>query len=543
MTQSLQRLTPAALVALSLACATSHPLDGQSPTPVPSPTPAFFATPLTVFISDLHFGLGQNNGRWNPLDDFRWSVALKGFLDEISRRTGDQTTLVIAGDFFEMWQHPSVRCRDGDADHGCTVAEMEQIARLIVSGHRRDLEALGSFARRGGNRLVVVPGNHDAALLLPGVWAIVAPVIAAPGKVDLVKSGVWVSRNGRIVAEHGHQMPGEDVNGYKTWPRVTANLRGREFMLRPWGERFVHGLYNRVEERYSLIDNLIPQSNGVRHYLKDQGFFGSVADVARFVAFNLTKSSLTQLGALGEPTAEGPPPWDVARARGLGWQLFARALPVDDWYRVELERGATGEWSAVRRSLDSLALDSTLLPEDEVKNLCDRAAVLSSDDANLCPRRDPTLGLEILKGLTKGARLRALQSHLKTRHAQVPTMRVFVYGHTHELQCASDVTPEGLAPFTVANTGAFQRLADDAKFTAKAAEMRVTPSEGLRRLSLSDLPACYSAVIVTDAGDDPQVQVKSWFMAEGAGPGEFVEPTDCRCAKLGSDCESSRPCP
>ena len=541
MTSSLSRLAPAALVALSVACATSRPVDGQSPTPTPLAR-ATFATPLTVFVSDLHFGLGQNNGRWNPLDDFRWSNALKGFLDEISRRTGDRTALVIAGDFFEMWQHPSVRCRDGDADHGCTVDEMKEVARLIVRGHRGDLQALGAFARRGGNRLVVVPGNHDAALLLPGVWAIVEPVIAAPGKVDLIPSGVWVSRNGKIVAEHGHQMPGEDVNGYKTWPRVTATLRGREFMLRPWGEQFVHGLYNRVEERYTLIDNLIPQSNGVRHYLKDQGFFGSVRDVARFVAFNLTKTSLTQLGDLGDQSREGPPPWKVTEARRLGWQLFARALPADDWYRVELERG-TGEWVEVRRSLDSLALDPTQLPDDEVKNLCDRATVISSDDANLCPREDETLGRAILRGLAKGARLRALQAHLKARHEQVSTMRVFVYGHTHELQCACDVTPEGLSPFIVANTGAFQRLADDAKFTARAAEMSVTPAEGLRRIPLSDLPACYTAVLVTDAGDDPQVQVKNWFMPESGARGEFVDPWDARCARLGSACEGSNPCP
>lgn len=544
MKHSLRHLAPAVLVVFSVSCASSGAVDGQSPTPPPTLTPASFETPLTVFVSDLHFGFGRAAGRWSPLDDFRWSNALKGFLDEISRQTDDQTTLVIVGDFFEMWQHPAIGCRDGDADHGCTVAEMEQVARRIVDGHRRDLQALGAFAGRGANRLVVIPGNHDAALLLPSVWAIVAPVIAAPaGKVELIKSGVWVSRNGAVVAEHGHQMPLEDVNGYKTWPRVTAMFRGREFMIRPWGEHFVHGLYNRVEEQYSLIDNLIPQSNGLRHYLKEQGFFGSAADVARFVAFNLTQTSLTQLGALGEPQTEGPAPWDLTKARERGWLLFARALPKDDWYRQKLEAETGGEWLTVRRSLDSLARDPTLVSEDEVKSLCDRAAVITSNDAELCPRKDPTLGREILKGLARGARLRALQSHLKTRHAQVPGMRVFVYGHTHDLQCANDVTPEGLVPITVANTGAFQRLADDAKFTKKATDMNLTPARALSRLSVDDLPACYTAVLVTYRDGDPVVSVKNWLMEETGTTGQFVDPRDCRCAKLGSACESTVPCP
>ena len=37
-----------------------------------------------VLISDLHLGLGRNaDGRWNPMEDFRWTAALKGFLAEI----------------------------------------------------------------------------------------------------------------------------------------------------------------------------------------------------------------------------------------------------------------------------------------------------------------------------------------------------------------------------------------------------------------------------------------------------------------------------
>ena len=36
----------------------------------------------TAFISDVHLGLGRTpGGDWHPYEDFRWSSALKGFLD------------------------------------------------------------------------------------------------------------------------------------------------------------------------------------------------------------------------------------------------------------------------------------------------------------------------------------------------------------------------------------------------------------------------------------------------------------------------------
>src|SRR5690349_11791392 len=56
-----------------------------------SSPPASFASPppsdgprMTVFISDLHFGLGKKpDGHWSPKEDFRWPGALKGFLAEM----------------------------------------------------------------------------------------------------------------------------------------------------------------------------------------------------------------------------------------------------------------------------------------------------------------------------------------------------------------------------------------------------------------------------------------------------------------------------
>jgi hypothetical protein len=103
------------------------------------PPPASTEPRMVVFISDLHFGLGKRpDGQWSHKEDFRWPGALKGFLDEMGRRGGDRVDLVIVGDFLELWQPPDgIACdSSGDADLGCTVAEMTLIARTVIDAHK-----------------------------------------------------------------------------------------------------------------------------------------------------------------------------------------------------------------------------------------------------------------------------------------------------------------------------------------------------------------------------------------------------------------------
>jgi hypothetical protein len=48
-----------------------------------------------------------------------------------------------------------------------------------------------------------------------------------------VTRGFWMSPDGRIVAEHGHQV-GNDVNRYDRWPVITRDQRGTTYLERPW---------------------------------------------------------------------------------------------------------------------------------------------------------------------------------------------------------------------------------------------------------------------------------------------------------------------
>ena len=540
------RIGPLALCAvlvLPTSCASQPSPSPAAPAASPTPAAAAGDARLYVFVSDLHFNLGKlPSGAWNPIEDFRWPNALKGFLKEISRRSDGRTTLVVAGDLLEMWQHPDLPCSQGDADRGCTVEEMATLADAVVKAHRADLEALGSFASDADNRLVIIPGNHDASLLVPSIQGKVSAALKAKaGRVEFPAAGVWASPDGRIVSEHGHQMPLENINNWKKWPTVTELLNGKEFLRRPWGELFVHNLYDRVEGQNEVIDNLIPQSNGVKHLIKKEGFFGAASDVARFLAFNVGQTSLAQKGALGQPPG-GKLEWNVEGARQKGWELFAAANP-DEWTRERLKNPPDDSWKAVRAQLDALARDTEAVPDDEVRNLCDKSKLLSPAGESVCPRKDPELLIDTVGGAIPGAAYRSMSTHLKKRHEAFPRMEVFVYGHTHVLQCTTPVTPKGDTTVQVANTGAFQRLIDDERFVAEGAKHGWTPQDALGKLKLEDLPACYTAVLVRYENGVPVARVQNWFQAETDATGTFVDPTDCRCAKLGSHCAGGAPCP
>ncbi len=123
---------------------------------------------------------------------------MKGFLDFLSQRGNHAVDLVIAGDLFELWQPPQhVKCVGASADLGCTVDEMVAIAEVVARAHAPELGLLAEFAERGENRVHLIPGNHDAALLLAPVWQkFSVPLRAANGRVLLVRSGIWASPMG-----------------------------------------------------------------------------------------------------------------------------------------------------------------------------------------------------------------------------------------------------------------------------------------------------------------------------------------------------------
>lgn len=487
-----------------------------------------------VLVSDLHLGLGRNtDGRWQPTEDFRWPEALRAFLDTTSRTGNDQVDLVIVGDFLELWQPPeSVKCAGYDEDRGCTVDEMVAIVETVIRAHGDEMAALRGFSRSGENRLHIIPGNHDSALVLTRVWEPVARALGADtGRVNLVASGIWVSKDGRVVVEHGHQI-GNDVNAYKSWPSVVERAPdGRYYMIRPWGEQFVQRLFNEEEREYPIIDNLNPETAGARYRMADRGMWRSIRDVARFMAFNLFETSLSQKAKIlgSEADSSGKPSWDIKVGRALGYRLFTDALPAEDPFRKTVLDATDADAAALRKELDALAYDSNRLPEDDVRLLCDMIAIQRNPS---CVRA--TAGYVLESHLV--SREHVLRTHLKKRWKQHASMRVFIYAHTHQMENKWDLRVEGSKIVSILNTGAFQRVVDEPGFLRRLqAKSRqegraITTVNALRVLTHDDLPACYTVVEVPYKDGRPDPVTRRWYMPVPGQPGRLVDADDPLCS-------------
>lgn len=501
----------------------------------------------TVVISDLHMGPGRvkdqgRSGDWNPMEDFRWPRAFKGFLDWIAANEKGSTDLVIAGDFLDLWQPPySLVCRGYNKDYGCSLEEMRMITARVLSAHEAELKALREFASEKGHCVYFIPGNHDAAFVSDHVWGMVEQKLTTDATcVELIRDGIWTSADRRIWIEHGHQI-GLNANGYgKDWPNIINKFgtcndpTACEYLMRPWGEAFMVFL-NEAEQEFQLIDNISPELAGAKYHMADHGWELSTQDVARFLKFNLVDISLSQFvqvagSAGGEP--DKPPTWDLEVARSLGHKLFLGAMDPNDPFAKNLkEKG--GKWAEVRSELDALARNEEFITENELRSLCDQLAIRKSVEQ--C--KVATAGA-LMEALLK-SRQRIITPHVEMRREQNPALEVFVYGHTHAFESPWTVSPGGYGKIIVANSGAFQRLIDDKRLRKLATERGVKPAQMFKDLSLKELDPCYTAVFIRPQGDELDVKLLAWRMAED-GEGRLVYPCE-ECpdvAGVGHGCEN-----
>jgi len=533
------------LQAAILACSTSAPIlpaAGDTPPPPPSPSPVSTARHY-VLISDLHFGPGRReDGSWDPIDDFRWPRALRGFLDYISTWGHDEVDLVILGDFFELWQHPEISCASVDPDFGCTTLEMKKVVKRILGKHHPELESLWAFAEKGRNRLVVVPGNHDAALLSDAIWEQVSQSIGHPNaRVRRSTDGYWSSEDGFILGEHGHQI-GIDVSGFGgLWPAGFRRDASAAYP-RPWGQLFVESFFDTAEITYPIIDNVIPQSKGVAMLLQGQTVAADASQVARFLAFNAVRTSLKQKVVLNIPTPESQSAaltethgWDVSKGRSLGYKLFADALPDGDWWRDELLGGEGAYWNSVREELKAIAGNANKLTTPQVVTLCDRISLLAKEQPETKRATcSSELALSVASSVIPEATI--LASHLNDLRPTYPNAGIFVYGHTHEMAMKFNIKLKGGRSIDVLNTGAFQRLTDVESLKVLQTDRHLSTDLDVLKLSSEDLKPCYSAVLIEYHGRDPDPVLKYWYMAEEDNEGKLLDPCDAKCPRIAKKC-------
>ncbi|HEX7680185.1 MAG TPA: metallophosphoesterase, partial [Thermoanaerobaculia bacterium] len=405
----------------------------------------------TIVVSDSHFGVGRNGASWDPREDFRWSVEWTAFLSHL-QSAKRSTDLVLNGDTFEMWQSMQDDCRYHDLNLGCTESEAENRIQRVLNEHKAELVALREFANYGANRVYIVPGNHDSALLFAGVTQRVLHAIGAKqGRVRVQMKGYWQSADGRIVAVHGHQM--DDVNRFRGWPKPFITRRGVRYLRRPWGQQFVQQYYNDFEEKYEIIDNIITEADAIRFGAASEGL-RTVLDLRAFAFFMADETSISQLGTYsagpkGDETSEKGS-WDLEAVRGP--QMLIDLFATDDPAREEISKAAdAGMFAGV----------ASKLTDSDLQKLCDRRAVLHAQDEHFvpCPSKSLALGV-ITLAIGDAKHFKAYLTKLDDfmQHETKRAFDVVVLSHTHSAEAPVNIVLEGRRVVSVTNSGAWQRV-------------------------------------------------------------------------------------
>jgi hypothetical protein len=466
---------------------------------------------LRIFISDTHFGPGKVNGQWHPYEDFRWATEFGLFLAEMKRQGKGNTDLIFNGDTLELWQSLENDCVvKGKPNLGCTESGALHRMQRVLDNHRAELDSIGDFARDRNNQVIVVPGNHDAVLLFPAVAKALLDAIKAPGHATVASAGYWLSPDGLVYSEHGHQIA-KEVNTFDSWPKPFITDGGKQYIQRPWGQQFVQQYYNDFEGKYPIIDNVLGESNGLKFGMKAEGRSATFLDVGKFFSFYLADLSFKQkvtpvMGAPGQP-----PSWDYAAIRGQGDRFLVESIPKDDDFRVLaqqlLDQGKFGQ------SLKNLS-------NDDITDICNFRQSKIADDRELgrqpslqpCPSVMGALQSlfnsrdKIFKGhFDKTIQLLVQQHNIQRR------FQVFVWSHTHEAEKGfkpREHEGDGWNPMVV-NTGAWQRIITAAQLTEMQADRKLNDKQILQ-LGPEDLPACYPFVLVRPYQTQPVSSLQFW---------------------------------
>jgi UDP-2,3-diacylglucosamine pyrophosphatase LpxH len=469
-----------------------------------------------AFISDLHVGAGrQPNGDWKQTEDFRWQNDFNRFLDFISEGSKNKTDLVLVGDVFELWQSPTMTCSADLASPGCVVpdcnesdteigcSEPEARARLdyTLRQHRDFVDALRQFAARGANRVYFIPGNHDAALLFPDVRKLLLDNFKNLS-VQVQDQGYWLSLDGQIYSDHGHQF--DDVNTFTKWPRPFVQRNGVTYLRKPWGENMVQQFYNEYEEIFPIIDNLSDEKAGVAFAVEQVGFQRSELAVGKFLRFFLFQQSLRQAFiALGP---DGKVDWDYGAVRSKSPAFFVEALNGDPklaaMAREAQERG-------------ELHLDPATLTDEELQAICAAKDNLSGSEK--CTRRSDKLSAAAKGALISDEQRMAVYLR-KTLPEVAPAngtvASVYVFGHTHSAKPPTKLAlgemKYGSADVLYVNTGAFQRVASPSQITSILAGPAKNRAKSPLDLKPEDLPACYNYVWVEPYKGKPVPRLMRW---------------------------------
>ena len=221
---------------------------------------------IKLVISDFHLSSGKwlANGRRNPLEDFHQDDRFEEFLNYYSsgKYESAEVELIVNGDFFDplaIIPLPGANGKFPKLEYPLEVEESAAIEKFntILNGHPVSVRGLKEFLQRG-KKIVFRWGNHDAALLWPGVQKLLKERLSPPDPKQIeFQQHPYVFD--RICVDHGHQY--ETLNHFDE-NNMFLNRSTPQGMKRiqnlPFGSFFVMGFLNRVKLQRSYINLVQP---------------------------------------------------------------------------------------------------------------------------------------------------------------------------------------------------------------------------------------------------------------------------------------------
>jgi hypothetical protein len=427
---------------------------------------------------------------------------------------------VLNGDTFELWESLRPDCHHENRRLGCT--EAEALARLerVLMAHATEIAGLGAFARGGANRVFLVPGDHDAALFFPSPARRAVAALNAPGRVEVAARGYWLSSDGAVYAEHGHQIAG-DAYRFASWPAPFVREDGRVYLERTWGEQLTQGFYSENEPRYPILDNIAEEGIGLKFLVAADPATLRPAEAGSLWRFFLSKLTWQQFRLDLDAGDVEPPEWDLPATRRAGSVFLVESLLPDDRFRATAERFLNES---------ALRLDLSEFTDSEVVALCDYRAALRRARRRLertlsqvprvgpaateCPRVPATKGTAFdYFWRSRNARFSAHLDRVRQALDRASPLRqpisVLINGHRHLPDAGFVPARNGESP-VVLNSGAWQRTVTPFQIEELMKDRNWSEAEMLRQVRPEDLPGCYGVVWIDPYTEHPTPRFRFW---------------------------------
>jgi len=231
----------------------------------------------TVVVSDLHINEGRlpGTGAFARMEDFFWDREWLRFcrhLVEKCRKTNRMLRLVLNGDSFDFLQ--MVRPYDGplptkgtERVFGAGTAPAKAVWKInkILEGHKDFVRGLGTVYS-AGYEILFITGNHDAELYWPEVKEVIRQKIASTAESEhgtassgLISFAQWFHIADNVLwIEHGNRYDKFNSFRFQLAPELpnTAGYPDDKLLRLPIGSLFARYLFNPIDNRYPLADNM-----------------------------------------------------------------------------------------------------------------------------------------------------------------------------------------------------------------------------------------------------------------------------------------------